>query len=645
MQKRQLTDSEIAALESRGCQAEDWNNVLVADDFTPGKTLFRIAFSGKVELGSFRGQLSGSEGYPMRAGIDHSRLHDVRVGDNCLIHRSNVSNTDIGDNVVIYNVGALYRQGEAPFANGLPAHVLTEDGARSVPLWRHLSAQFAHLVCHLKGLPAAVALEEMIRGDSLTLRPRRSVVASGCRIRHTRLLRNVWLCEGSWIDGAASLIDCYVDSERSTPTRICEGVTAKECVFLPGSNVSGGVVIERCLVGEGAVLENGFSGKHSLFFANSEFGMGEALSAMAGPFATSHHKSSLILTCQSSFNTFGSGSNSSNHHFKLGPIHGGVLRRGVRCGSGSYLFWPSDVGAFTTVVGKHARHLDTTAFPFSLLLGGETESLLVPGVNLFTAGMFRDAAKWRDRDRRTGLSRPRDCVNPAILSPYVLQAMDAGAGLLERAAGAGGDLRHGGAVIPAARVAPALHLYRTALVHHLGERLFSRAMAKSSGHPPKACDVADVIRGANPDSASGTWRDWGGMLLPGAAAEDFLERLGSGEIQDPAEAQELLEAIHEKYDDYDLAWAAGRWLREYGEPTPEAITAFAARWREAVHFRHACFLKDAGKEFAPECLIGYGVETDAASAYRRLRGELSTHPLTARAEEERDALLEMAGRL
>ena len=644
MALRQLTPDEISVLESRRCHAEDWSKIRVAEDFTTGNSFHDVEFSGDIVLGSFHGTLV-FDGNTFTAGVDNSRLHNVSVGDNSLVAHSNVSNTDIGDNAVVQDVGTLTRLGHKPFAHNSPVHVLAEDGVRSVPLSRHMTAQLGHIICHFKKHPAARAIEDMLENDSLPLKRVRSFLGSGAHVRHVAHLRNVWIGEGARIDGAASLKDCYIDSSRSAPTHIGEGVAAEDCVFLTGCRVTGGTRLKHCLAGEGVILDGGFSGKHSLFFANSEFALGEAACAMAGPYAVSHHKATLVLTCQCSFNTFGSAANSSNHHFKLGPLHGGVLRRGVRCGSGSYIFWPADIGAFSTVVGKHSTHLETAGFPFSLVLEKGGATVLIPGVNLFTSGAFRDAVKWRDRDRRSNLERPRDLVNPAILSPYVLQAMEAGMELLDRSVDMGVDLRHGGAVIPASRFEPALRRYRTALVFHTGERILARAMQQRGGGCPSPEEVAAIIRSATAEGeglSSGRWRDWGGMLLPGAEADRVIAELSDGTIAEPEALRRRLEEIHGRYDDYELAWLAWRWRRQHGDPTRETVAAFFMRWRKAVHFRHECLVKDANKEFTPEVMFGFGVEEEASESFRRVRGALEEHPLLALAEAERERLLAMA---
>ncbi len=645
MAYRRLTAEEIALLERRGCMAESWDTVTVAEKFAPERRFHHIHFSGTVELGVFTGNIRTPDGFVHPAGIEYSALHNVRIGDNCLIRHANLATTDIGDNVVLVMVGLASRDGGAPLGNGMRAHVLTEDGARSVPLWRGLTAQIAHLLCHFKNHPVALALESIVRADSESLRLPRSVISSGCVARRCGKLNNVWIGEGAEIEGAAALVDCYVDSTRQAPARIGEGVAARDCVLLRSSRVVGGVRLDHCLVGEGVVLDDSFSARHSLFFANSHFALGEADAAMAGPHAVSTHKATLVLTCQCSFSTFGSGANSSNHHFKLGPRHGGVLRRGVKCGSGSYVFWPADIGAFTTVVGRHSGHLDTSDFPFSLLLGEPGKSVLVPGVNLFTAGAYRDSAKWRDRDAHAGLDNPLDLVNPAVLSPYVLQAMDAGCELLRRCVGFEVDIRHGGAVIPANRVEPTLRLYETALTFHTGNRLFARAAKAGNGANPDIDGLCRQIAEAPAESDAGSggrWRDWGGMLLSGDAARAFLADLEAGKFADGAAVRERLRAIHEAYEETEWSWLANRWRRDYGEPTAQSVSLFVDKWRKAALFRHDCFVKDANKEFAPEARFGYGVEEDANTAFARVQGRMADHPLVAEEEAECVRLLDMA---
>lgn len=48
---RQLTFNEIQVLEAQRCWAENWNNILVADDFTTN-SVRNTNFYGNIQIGS-----------------------------------------------------------------------------------------------------------------------------------------------------------------------------------------------------------------------------------------------------------------------------------------------------------------------------------------------------------------------------------------------------------------------------------------------------------------------------------------------------------------------------------------------------------------------------------------------------------------
>lgn len=643
---RQLTAEEIALLQSRGCRAGNWSRVTVADAFSPGQSFHGVTFAGEVELGVFSRDVKDPDGFLQPAGICRSSLRDAKIGDNCLILDSRVADADISADAVLDWVGLLAGGKESTFANAVDANVLTEDGARAVPLWRSLTSQLAHLLCHQKKHPAAQNLEDLIRRDAESLRSSRSFVGPGARVRRVDELRSVWIGDGAVVEGAAALENCYLEASPAAPVRVGRGVTARDCVFMAASAVEDGAQLSHCLVGEGTVVEGGFAGAHSLFFANSHMALGEASSAFAGPYTVSTHRATLILACQSSFSTFGSGSNASNHLFKLGPRHGGVFRRGVKCGSASYILWPSDIGAYSTVIGRNARHLDTTEFPFSLIMGDACGTTLIPAANLFGAAFLRDAIKWRERDQREKIEKPRDIVNAAILSPYTLQAADLGLDFLKRCTDMEeADLRRGGAIIPTSRFETAIRLYQAALVYHTGERLFAKLAQRLGDKKPTLADIVSAFaKRPHPDydPLAGRWRDWGGLLLSSRDADKFLADAAEGEFADPDALSDRFRRIHAAYDENEWLWLAARWRRDHGEPADEDARRFLLEWRKAILLRHECFIKDATKEFTPEMKLGFGLEAFAAEYFRRLRGELSAHHLVAMAERDRSRLLALA---
>ena len=72
--------------------------------------------------------------------------------------------------------------------------------------------------------------------------------------------------------------------------------------------------------------------------------MVRACSIFAGPYTVTHHKSTLLIAGLYSFMNAGSSSNQSNHMYKLGPVHQGILERGTKTTSNSYIVFPARIG-------------------------------------------------------------------------------------------------------------------------------------------------------------------------------------------------------------------------------------------------------------------------------------------------------------
>ena len=206
---------------------------------------------------------------------------------------------------------------------------------------------------------------------------------------------------------------------------------ADEFIIAEGFEVTGGALISKTYVGQGCRVGRQFSAESCALFANCEAFHGEACNVLAGPYTVTHHKSTLLIAAMLSFYNAGSGTNSSNHMYKLGPVHEGKLERGCKTGSFSYLMWPCRVGPFSVVLGKHAGAFDTADLPFSTIEASpDGRRPLVPGLNLATVGTVRDAAKWPARDRRRG-SIKRDRITFDVWSPLVAERMIRGLAILK----------------------------------------------------------------------------------------------------------------------------------------------------------------------------------------------------------------------
>ena len=124
--------------------------------------------------------------------------------------------------------------------------------------------------------------------------------------------------------------------------------------------------------------------------------------------------------------------------YKMGPMHWGILERGTKTASGSYLLMPATIGTFSVCFGKLMHHPNTTALPFSYLIAEADKMYLVPGRNITTVGLYRDIRKWPKRDMRPQQTQ-KSIVNFDWLSPYSVGEILQGKKILENLRQASGD--------------------------------------------------------------------------------------------------------------------------------------------------------------------------------------------------------------
>ena len=157
MEYRQLTPAEIAALQQQGCVSEDWNLIEVADAFSPAH-IVRTTFSGHIRLGVFTRSFTLGGGVTRHSGISDACLHNVTVGDNCLIRsvQGYIANYDIASDCLIDSVGIISTDEPSSFGNGVKVSVLNETGGREVLIHDRLSSHEAYMIALYRHRPAFV---------------------------------------------------------------------------------------------------------------------------------------------------------------------------------------------------------------------------------------------------------------------------------------------------------------------------------------------------------------------------------------------------------------------------------------------------------------------------------------------------------
>ena len=372
-------------------------------------------------------------------------------------------------------------------------------------------------------------------------------------------------------------------------------------IISSGSSVEDGVAFSRCFIGQACRLGHNYSASDSLFFSNCHGENGEACAIFAGPFTVTHHKSTLLIAGMFSFMNAGSGSNQSNHLYKLGPIHHGMMERGAKTASDSYILWPAKVGAFSLVMGRHVCHQDTSDLPFSYLIEQQSTSYIMPGANLKSVGTIRDAKKWPSRDRRKGPGK-LDSINFNLLSPYTVQKMLRAVDILNELKRVSGDTSdyyaYQSGRIKATSLANGLRYYGYAIDKFFGNSLITRIMNAEFS------SLEDLRRTFVPKSqyGDGEWVDMAGMIAPGRAVEDIVSDVESGRTSDLEILNERISSLHSEYYHYEWRWAC-KAMEEYyrfrlSELSVEDLQKLILRWRDSVVALDRLLYEDARKEFS-----------------------------------------------
>ena len=612
-QYQKLTQQQIDFLISRGCRAENWETVETSAPDSL-KYVKNVRFSGNVRFGRFDTSFTLPGGLKKHSGLREVTLHNVTVGDNTLVENVTdyIANYRIGHDCYIENVDLVLTDGQSRFGNGVEVSVLNETGGREVKIFDRLSAQTAYILAMYRHHPETVAaLNRMIDRYAASKESDCGCIGNHVRIRNTKYINGVNIGDYAKISGTSRLRNGTVCSNQTAPVSIGHGVIADDFIICSGSSVDDNTTLERCFVGQCCKLGHGYSASDSLFFSNCQGENGEACAIFAGPFTVTHHKSTLLIAGMFSFMNAGSGSNQSNHMYKLGPIHQGVMERGSKTASDSYILWPSRIGAFSLVMGRHVTHSDTTNLPFSYLIEQQNTTYLVPGVNLRSVGTIRDAQKWPRRDARKDPDR-LDCINYNLLSPYTIQKMIKGIKLLKNLQYSSGELSdlysYHSTKIRNSSLRSGIRYYNTAILKFLGNSIIKRLE-----NLPKGASDDELRRALVPTAipGKGLWVDVCGLIAPKSEIDSLLERIASG-TETLSSIADAFTAMHRNYYDYEWTWAYDKYEECLGLPlqtiTKEQVTDIVRRWKEAVIGLDRELYEDAHKEFNLASMTGFGAD-------------------------------------
>ncbi len=630
---RPVSPVEVEILKQQGCTAVDWNQIFVGQVFIP-ENIRNVQFSGNVRIGDNSGTIEFSGGVIRNCGIYMASIHNCTIGDHVYIHHiSNyIANYDIHDHVILENIELCYIENETSFGNGIKVSTLDETGGRGVMIYDKLSAHLAYFLAWYKHRHCLIGeLETKITAYAESVKSNRGTIGSHSVIRNCKQIKNVRFGPHSQILGPTRLENGSVNSNEYAPVKLGADILAENFIVSSGSEILDGTIISNCFIGQGCILGKQYSAENSLFFANCQGFHGEACSIFGGPYTVTHHKSTLLIAGMFSFCNAGSGSNQSNHMYKLGPIHHGIVERGSKTTSDSYILWPAKIGAFTLVMGRHYKNTDTSDLPFSYLIENKDDSWIAPGINLRSVGTIRDVLKWPRRDRRKDPEK-LDCINFNLLSPFTIKKMQKGLEILKSLKEISGEttevFAYRNTLISKSALEKGIDLYGKAIYKFLGNSVISRI---------EKCNVQsseELIQCLQPKNeiGQGEWSDLAGLIAPKTEISKLIKSIEKRDITDLAEIELEFKKLHANYYEYEWTWASQLLVEITGKKIDHLkisdIIKIIKHWEDSVIGLDQLLYEDAKKEFRLDSMTGFGMDGNKTTQkldFEKVRGSFENN--------------------
>lgn len=630
---RPLTPPEVEKLQKQGCTAADWNKVNVSSKFVP-ENVKNVQFSGNVNIGDNSGIVEFDGGLQRNCGIYTASIHNCTIGNQVYISQicNYIANYDIDDHVILENIESCLVDGETTFGNGIKVSTLDETGGRGVMIYDKLSAHLAYFLAWYRHRHCLInQIETLISDYAGSVKSNRGSIGKYSVIRNCRQIKNVKFGPHSQVLGATRLENGSVNSNEFAPVKLGSGIIAENFIVSSGAEISDGTIVSHCFVGQGCILGKQYSAENSLFFANCQGFHGEACSIFGGPYTVTHHKSTLLIAGMFSFCNAGSGSNQSNHMYKLGPIHHGIVERGSKTTSDSYILWPAKIGPFTLVMGRHYKNTDTSDLPFSYLIENKDDSWIAPGINLRSVGTIRDVMKWPRRDRRKDPEKI-DCINFNLLSPFTIKKMQKGLDILHSLKEISGEttevFAYRNTLISKSALEKGINLYDKAIYKFLGNSVISRL---------EKCNVqtlAELKECLKPKHNIGTgeWSDLSGLIAPKSEITRLIKDIERKELDNLAKIEQEFKNLHASYYEYEWTWAAELLAEKTGKKIDELtipeLVALICKWRESVVGLDELLYEDAKKEFRLDSMTGFGMDGNKTTQkldFEKVRGNFESN--------------------
>ena len=412
-----LTTSQIDTLVHNRNTSDNWNNILVADNFL-ANLVKNCKFYGLVRIGAMEPYYREFHNFRMAVGLYNSTIISCDLGNNvCIDNVDYLSHYIIENDAMIANVHELAITDHSKYGNGILKEgedeklrtwieVCNENGGRSILPFDGMLAGDAYLWSKYR---ADTELLEKFKVFTATKfdgkRGYYGKVGERTVIKNCGILKDVLIGTDAYIKGANKIKNVTINSDAARHTQIGEGCELVNGIIGFGCRIFYGVKAVRFVIASHSQLKYGARLINSYLGNNSTISCCEVLNTLIFPSHEQHHNNSFLCASliMGQSNIAAGATIGSNHNSRSadGEI---IAGRGFWPGLCVSLKHNSIFASFTIIAkGDFPAELNVP-IPFCLISNDVTSNnLVVMPAYWFLYNMYameRNAWKYIDRDKR-----------------------------------------------------------------------------------------------------------------------------------------------------------------------------------------------------------------------------------------------------
>ena len=414
-----LSKEQINILEKNHNSSDNWNKILVSEQFDP-KLVKNCKFFGLVRIGQLKEEYHEFHNFKMPVGIYNSTIISCDLGDNVCIDNVNyMSHYIIEDDVMLANINELATTDKACFGNGIlkdgdtdekkriVIEVCNENGGRSIIPFNGMLAGDAYMWSKYRDDDALLSKFKAFTEKKFD--KQRGYYGKVCArtvIKNTGIIKDTWIGSDAYIKGANKLKNLTINSDAERKSQIGEGCELVNGIVGFGCRIFYGVKAVRFITAAHSQLKYGARLINSYLGNNSTISCCEVLNSMIFPAHEQHHNNSFLCASliMGQSNIAAGATIGSNHNSRSadGEI---IAGRGFWPGLCVSLKHNSKFASFNIIAkGDYANELNIP-IPFSLVINDYAKDrLIVMPAYWFMYNMYalaRNSKKYEERDKRT----------------------------------------------------------------------------------------------------------------------------------------------------------------------------------------------------------------------------------------------------